>query len=145
MAYKKSDSNFKMIVSNRNRYKFHVVRYIVLKLWGQHIYNEILLGIHEYATTVMITIKPVQLEARKVIHIIRDIMVQPGFNDAHNIWLMCFNQQAQLIIKLGDKAMSIKVHYWMCTSIYMMAVIQIRIRMRVRRAKGIRLRRVCRT
>ena len=56
-----------------------------------------------------ITIKLVQLEARKVNFIsVRDIMIQPGFNNAHNVWLMCFNQQAKFI-KLGDKAKSIKV------------------------------------
>ena len=66
-----------------------------------------MLGIHEYGTTMTITIKPVKLEARKVNLIVRDIMIQPGFNNAHNVWLTCFNQQAQFI-KLGDKATALK-------------------------------------
>ena len=113
----------------------------MVKIPGCEVHCTEVVRVTQYATAMTITIKPVQLEARKVNFIVRDIMIQPDFNNAHNVWLMCFNQQAKFI-KLGDKAKSIKVEYRKCTSIYMMTVIRIKIGMRLR-AKGIRARRVC--
>ena len=49
--------------------------------------HEIMLSIHEY-TTIMMT---VELVARKANLIVRDIMIQPGFNNAYNVWLMYFS------------------------------------------------------
>ena len=39
-----------------------------------------MLGIHENATTMTITVETVQMEARKVNLTVRNVMIQPGFN-----------------------------------------------------------------
>ena len=49
-----------------------------------------MLGIHENATTMTITVETVQMEARKVNLAVRNVMIQPGFNKAHNVWLLRF-------------------------------------------------------